>query len=42
MIPNMKVELLEPVIVKGLNKEEDLKAMDALASTIDQKYKSFS
>jgi len=42
MIPNLKVELLEPVIVKGLPKEEDFKALDALASTIAQKHKSFS
>jgi len=42
MIPNLKVELLEPVIVKGLPKEEDFKALDVLASTIAQKHKSFS
>jgi flavorubredoxin len=42
MIPNLKVELFEPVIVKGLPKEEDFKALDALASTIAQKYKSIS
>jgi flavorubredoxin len=42
MIPNLKVELFEPVIVKGLPKEEDFKALDALASTTAQKYKSIS
>ena len=41
MIPNLKVELLEPVIVKGLPKEEDFKALDALASTVAQKHKGF-
>jgi len=42
MIPNLKVELLEPVIVKGLPKEEDFKALDALAGTIAQKHESIS
>jgi flavorubredoxin len=40
MIPNLKVELLEPVIVKGLPTEDDFRALDALASTIAQKHKS--
>ena len=42
MIPNLKVELLEPVIVKGLPKEEDFEALDTLVSTIAQKHKSLS
>ena len=42
MIPNLKVELLEPVIVKGLPKEEDFKALDALASTIAEKHRNLS
>ncbi|MFC1861863.1 FprA family A-type flavoprotein [Chloroflexota bacterium] len=42
MIPNLKVELLEPVIVKGLPKEEDFKLLDTLASTIAEKHKSLS
>ena len=39
MIPNLKVELLEPVIIKGLPKDEDLKALDNLAATIAEKHK---
>ncbi len=39
MIPNLKVELLEPVIIKGLPKEADFKALDSLADTIAQKHK---
>jgi flavorubredoxin len=42
MVPNLKVELLEPVIVKGLPKEEDFKALDALASTIAEKHRNIS
>ncbi len=42
MIPNLKVELVEPVIVKGLPKEEDFKALDALASTIAEKHRSLN
>jgi flavorubredoxin len=42
MIPNLKVELLEPVIVKGLPKEEDFKALDTLASTIAEKHRNLS
>jgi len=42
MISNLKVELLEPVMVKGLPSEEDFKALDALASTIAQKHESIS
>jgi flavorubredoxin len=38
MIPNLKVKLLEPVIVKGLPREEDFKALDALAATIAEKH----
>ncbi len=39
MIPNLKVELLEPVIIKGYPKEEDFKMLDNLASTIADKHK---
>jgi len=38
MIPNLKVELLEPVLVKGLPKEEDFKALANLASMIVAKH----
>jgi flavorubredoxin len=39
MIPNLKAEVLAPVISKGFPVEEDLKALDNLASTIAQKHK---
>lgn len=42
MIPNLKVELLEPVIVKGLPKDDDFKALDNLAATIAEKHKDLS
>ena len=39
MIPNLKVELLEPVIIKGLPRDEDFKNLDTLAAAIVQKHK---
>jgi len=39
MIPNLKAEVLDPVIIKGFPREEDLKALDNLASTIAKKHK---
>jgi flavorubredoxin len=39
MIPNLKVEVLEPVISKGFPKEVDFKALDNLANTIAEKHK---
>ncbi|UCD83604.1 MAG: FprA family A-type flavoprotein [Deltaproteobacteria bacterium] len=39
MIPNLKVELLDPVVVKGFPKEDDFKALDNLANTIARKHK---
>jgi flavorubredoxin len=39
MVPNLKAEVLDPVIVKGFPKQEDFKALDNLASTIVQKHK---
>jgi len=38
-IPNLKVELLEPVLSKGFPKEADFRALDNLADTIVQKHK---
>jgi flavorubredoxin len=38
MIPNLKVELLEPVIIKGFPKEEDYKNLDVLAASIAEKH----
>jgi len=40
MIPNLKVEVLEPVIIKGFPKESDFRAVDNLAETITQKHKA--
>jgi len=39
MIPNLKVEVLDPVISKGFPKEADFKALDNLANTIAEKHK---
>jgi len=39
MLPNLKVEVLTPVICKGYPKEADFKALDHLADTIAQKHK---
>lgn len=39
MLSNLKVEIIEPVIVKGFPKEEDLKALDTLADNILKKHK---
>jgi flavorubredoxin len=39
LVPNLKVEVLDPVIIKGFPSEEDFKALDNLASTIAQKHK---
>ena len=40
LIPNLKAELLEPVMVKGLPQPADYKLLDALAETIKQKHSS--
>jgi len=39
MIPNLKAEVLTPVLSKGFPKKEDFKALDNLASTIAEKHK---
>ncbi len=39
MIPNLKVEILEPVVIKGYPKEADFQALDKLADTIVAKHK---
>jgi flavorubredoxin len=39
MIPNLKVEVLEPVLSKGLPSETVLKSLDRLAGTIAQKHR---
>jgi flavorubredoxin len=39
MIPNLKVEILSPVLVKGFPKEADFRAIDALADDIARKHR---
>ena len=39
MLSNLKVELLEPVVIKGFPKEEDFKALDRLADEILEKHR---
>jgi flavorubredoxin len=38
MIPNLKVEVIEPVLCKGQPREKDLRALEELAATIAQKH----
>ena len=38
LIPNLKVELLEPVVAKGFPKAADLAALDRLADLIAEKH----
>lgn len=40
MIPNLKVELLEPVVIKGVPGEQDYRALDRLAAEIADKHKA--
>ena len=39
MIPNLKVEIIDPVLCKGLPKKDDLAALDKLADSIAEKHK---
>jgi flavorubredoxin len=39
MVPNLKAEVLAPVLSKGFPGQEDFKALDNLASTIAEKHK---
>ncbi len=39
MIPNLKLEILDPVLCKGFPKEADFKALNSLAATIAEKHK---
>ena len=39
MIPNLKVEIIPPVIVKGYPKEADFQSLENLADTIAGKHK---
>lgn len=38
LIPNLKVEILDPVLCKGMPRENDFAALDTLADTIAQKH----
>jgi len=39
MISNLKVEIIEPILVKGYPREDDFKALDNLADVIASKHK---
>jgi len=39
MLSTVKPEIITPVVVKGLPRETDYKALDALADAIAQKHK---
>jgi len=39
MIPNLNVDVIDPVLCKGVPSESDFKALDDLATTIAQKHK---
>jgi flavorubredoxin len=39
LIPNLKVEILDPVLCKGFPREADFKALDNLAAAIAEKHK---
>lgn len=41
MLTNLKVEILEPVMVKGLPRVEDLKVIDRLADQIAERHRQF-
>jgi flavorubredoxin len=42
MIPNLKVELLSPVLCKGIPQEADFQALDALAAAIADRHRELS
>jgi flavorubredoxin len=39
LIPNLKVEILDPVVIKGYPGDEDFEALDKLAAIIAGKHK---
>lgn len=39
MIPNLKVEMIDPVLVKGLPRDDDFRALDELADEILERHK---
>ncbi|MDY0191153.1 MAG: FprA family A-type flavoprotein [Desulfuromonas sp.] len=38
-IPNLKVEIIEPILIKGFPTEQDLQSLESLAQTIAEKHK---
>ncbi|MBN2239665.1 MAG: FprA family A-type flavoprotein [Dehalococcoidales bacterium] len=40
MIPNLKVEIIEPLLCKGFPKETDFQALETMAETIAEKHKA--
>ena len=42
MMGKLKVEFLEPVLAKGMPREEDYARLDALAETIAEKHKDLA
>ena len=42
MMPKLKVEILDPVMAKGMPREADYAALDALADTIAEKHKDLA
>lgn len=42
MLPNLKAEILEPVIIKGYPKDDDFKLLDKLADSILTKHKELN
>jgi flavorubredoxin len=42
LIPNLKVEVLDPVVVKGHPRDEDFAALDKLATTIAEKHNALN
>lgn len=42
LIPNLNVEILEPVLVKGFPQEADLQSLERLASSIAQKHEELA
>ena len=42
LIPNLKVEILNPVVIQGFPQDEDFAALDKLATAIAEKHKTLS
>ena len=40
MLSGLKLEMVEPLLIKGKPKEEDFAKLDAMAETIYEKHKS--